>query len=554
MKLQKTIKFEVSSVKHIDMSAYDNDDYMIARTAFLSTRPNSHEIVISEDVLRKYAPSVLGKWVTAEVFYGDCTTHTDKQAICGIVPKEQDVEYIEADDGYLDAYVDCIISKRYAKEYCNVFSENDVTRSVSIEATFSMVDEHECDGFDIKTITTLGKSVRPSVPNANIKIVRFSEEDAENYYNNLHKSDSLSNLKQFAEERKQAMAEKKYISHPVNTSKDAVYTGDWDGNKAKQDLIEEKNYKSLAPKVCLKLEDGWENREVTKLGYPVMGLYDGEWRYSTKALSSAQAYAEQNDESEVLNKIKAIKKKLGLDDTERKEEAKMEETKMAETETKVEEKPNETEMAEIEGRKAWGKVIEKVQEHEGKGAYVDSIEDNHIIYTKDDVRYRVDADVKVGEDDKEVDADIKWDTVKKDADQKMSEEEAPCEMSLEDAKAEIDRLSTEIENRDNIIMGKDKEIAELTEFKQKVLEKERAITVEATMAEIKDYVDNLTYNDIREEGLNCKFDEIDGWINKAKAICFGAVKKTRQRNNGDTGVWSFAAPIEPAKKTTSIWN
>ena len=115
--------------------------------------------------------------------------------------------------------------------------------------------------------------------------------------------------------------EKKYTSHPINTSKDAVYTGDWDGDKAKQDLIEEENYKSLAPKVCLKLEEGWEDREVTKLGYPVMGLYDGEWRYSTKAIASAQAYAEQNDEAEVLNKIKKIKKSLGLDDdSEGKEE------------------------------------------------------------------------------------------------------------------------------------------------------------------------------------------------------------------------------------------
>ena len=110
--MQKTIKFEASSIKHIDMSEYDNDDYMVGRTAFLSTRPNSHDIVIPENVLREYAPSVLGKWVTAEVKFNDCTTHTNGQSIVGIVPKEQDVEFVKADDGYLDAYVDCILSKR----------------------------------------------------------------------------------------------------------------------------------------------------------------------------------------------------------------------------------------------------------------------------------------------------------------------------------------------------------------------------------------------------------------------------------------------------------
>src|SRR5699024_91996 len=101
---------------------------------------------------------------------------------------------------------------------------------------------------------------------------------------------------------------------------------------------------------------------------------------------------------------------------------------------------------EIEGRKAWAKVIKKVQDHEGDGAYVDSIENDHIIYTKDDVRYRVEADIKVDKDDKSVDADIKWDTVKKDADQKMSEDEMM---------AKIAELKKGIEERDNIIMEKD---------------------------------------------------------------------------------------------------
>ena len=89
----------------------------------------------------------------------------------------------------------------------------------------------------------------------------------------------------------------------------------------KRDLIKEKNYKTLAPKVCLRLEDGWEDREITKLGYPVMGLYDGEWRYSAKALASAQAYAEQNGESEVLNKIKTIKKELAAKEAPAEESA-----------------------------------------------------------------------------------------------------------------------------------------------------------------------------------------------------------------------------------------
>lgn len=559
--MEKTIKFEASSIKHIDMSEYDNDDYMVGRTAFLSTRPNSHDIVIPENVLREYAPSVLGKWVTAEVKFNDCTTHTNGQSIVGIVPKEQDVEFIEADDGYLDAYVDCIISKRYAKEYCNVFSEDDATRSVSIEATFSMIDEHECDGFNIKTITTLGRTVRPSVPDANITIVRFSEEDAESYYSNLHKSDSLSNLKQFVEERKQSMVEK-YVNHPINTSKDAVYTGEWDGDDAKKNLVKEKNYKTLAPKVCLRLEEGWEDREVTKLGYPVMGLYDGEWRYSTKALSSALAYAKQNDETEVVNKIEAIYKKLDLDDdSERKEDKKM----------------AEIEFSAVDIGDMWGRLYSAMREARNWEYGIQGIyeEDNKkFAILIDDVKKLYRLDFSLTEDgltlaDEVV--EVKQEFTETDNIKKFAEPDnvaeyrlADCdehdddddeheeEMSADEMKAKMAELEKDIESRDNIIMEKDAELEELRKFKAEVEEQRKAATVESIMAECKEYMSDEQYKEMREEGMACKMAEIDGWTNKVKAVSFSAVKKNVKKTND--GLFRFAAPINKTnREDEDVW-
>lgn len=565
--MEKTIKFEASSIKHIDMSEYDNDDYMIGRTAFLSTRPNSHDIIIPENVLREYAPSVLGKWVTAEVKFNDCTTHTNEQSIVGIVPKEQDVEFVEAEDGYLDAYVDCIISKRYAKEYCNVFSEDDAQRSVSIEATFSMVDEHECDGFNIKTITTLGRTVRPSVPDANITIVRFSEEDAESYYSNLHKSDSLSNLKQFVEERKQSMAEK-YVNHPINTSKDAVYTGEWDGDEAKKNLVKEKNYKTLAPKVCLRLEEGWEDREVTKLGYPVMGLYDGEWRYSTKALSSALAYAKKNDETEVVNKIEAIYKKLDLDDdSERKEDKKM----------------AEIEFSAVDIGDMWGRLYSAMREARNLEYGIQGIyeEDNKkFAILIDDAKKLYRLDFSLTEDgltlaDEVV--EVKQEFTETDNIKKFAEPEnvaeyrlADCddcedndpdddeddeheeEMSADEMKAKMAELEKDIESRDNIIMEKDAELEELRKFKAEVEEQRKAATVESIMAECKEYMSDEQYKEMREEGMACNIAEIDGWTNKVKAVSFSAVKKNVKKAND--GLFRFAAPIDNNKKSNSVWD
>lgn len=559
--MQKTIKFEASSIKHIDMSEYDNDDYMVGRTAFLSTRPNSHDIVIPENVLREYAPSVLGKWVTAEVKFNDCTTHTNGQSIVGIVPKEQDVEFIEADDGYLDAYVDCIISKRYAKEYCNVFSEDDATRSVSIEATFSMIDEHECDGFNIKTITTLGRTVRPSVPDANITIVRFSEEDAESYYSNLHKSDSLSNLKQFVEERKQSMVEK-YVNHPINTSKDAVYTGEWDGDDAKKNLVKEKNYKTLAPKVCLRLEEGWEDREVTKLGYPVMGLYDGEWRYSTKALSSALAYAKQNDETEVVNKIEAIYKKLDLDDdSERKEDKKMAEIEFS-----------AVDIGDMWGRlygamreaRNWEYGIQGIYEEDNK-KFAILIDDAKKLYRLDfslteDGLTLADEVVEVKQEFTETDNMKKFAEPENVAEYRLAEcdecehddDEHEDEMSADEMKAKMADLEKDIESRDNIIMEKDVELEELRKFKAEVEEQRKAATVESIMAECKEYMSDEQYKEMRDEGMACKMSEIDGWTNKVKAVSFSAVKKNVKKTND--GLFRFAAPIAKTnREDEDVW-
>lgn len=559
--MEKTIKFEASSIKHIDMSEYDNDDYMVGRTAFLSTRPNSHDIVIPENVLREYAPSVLGKWVTAEVKFNDCTTHTNGQSIVGIVPKEQDVEFVEADDGYLDAYVDCIISKRYAKEYCNVFSEDDATRSVSIEATFSMIDEHECDGFNIKTITTLGRTVRPSVPDANITIVRFSEEDAESYYSNLHKSDSLSNLKQFVEERKQSMVEK-YVNHPINTSKDAVYTGEWDGDDAKKNLVKEKNYKTLAPKVCLRLEEGWEDREVTKLGYPVMGLYDGEWRYSTKALSSALAYAKQNDETEVVNKIKAIYKKLDLDDdSERKEDKKMAEIEFS-----------AVDIGDMWGRlygamreaRNWEYGIQGIYEEDNK-KFAILIDDAKKLYRLDfslteDGLTLADEVVEVKQEFTETDNMKKFAEPENVAEYRLAEcdecehddDEHEEEMSADEMKAKMADLEKDIESRDNIIMEKDVELEELRKFKAEVEEQRKAATVESIMAECKEYMSDEQYKEMRDEGMACKMSEIDGWTNKVKAVSFSAVKKNVKKTND--GLFRFAAPIAKTnREDEDVW-
>ena len=503
--MQKDVKLE-NDGELKDFQEYSKDKLAIAKVCVLSTAPNSHELNISEEVLRRDIGSIRGNFLVAHMVNGDARSHDAEEVPVGYFIPDKDIEFEEVEENgqkIVKAWAFAVLSKQYAKEAYNMFVD-DNHRATSIEMKVELGDdEHEVLSFDAYGSTILGLSIRPSCKDAEISLVRFAEQ-AQEFFE--QQSDSLSQLKNFVEERKQLMAEK-YVNHPINTSKDAVYTGEWDGDEAKKNLVKEKNYKTLAPKVCLKLEEGWEDREVTKLGYPVMGLYDGKWRYSTKALSSALAYAKQNDETEVVNKIKAIYKKLGLnDDSERKEEAKMEEIK-------------ELAATEVEAESTLEEKKEEMAEPE--------------IEVKTEEPSCDDCDEHDHDDDKD------------------DEHEEEQEMSADDMKARIAQLEKDIEDRDNIIMGQNSELETLRQFKKDVEDKEKAISVEAIMAECKEYMSDDCYKQMREEGMACEFADVDAWANKVKAYCFSAVKKTPKKEKTD--VFTFAAPVEK-KEHKGLWD
>lgn len=354
------------------------------------------------------------------------------------------------------------------------------------------------------------------------------------------------------------MAEGK--TYKIDKSKEAMSETPWgeiDKTELRNKIMEANNKAALVKAAYMLVLDGWENAPSEKLKYPVMCFKGDTLVYNRDGLSAALGYAKKENETEVINKVEAVYKKLGL--------GKEDDAKMAET----------TQNFEIEGRKAWAKVIKKVQDHEGNGAYVDSIEDNHIIYTKDDVRYRVEADIKVDKDDKSVDADIKWGTVKKDADQKMSKTEEEKKMSdcgcdddcdhddkdEEDFAQKCAEMQKQIEERDNIIMENEKkmgemekELSELREFKKTCMEKDKVCTVESVMNEVKDFMDEEQFKSLRDEGLSCEFSQVDAWTNKVKAVSFESVKNsTKKQNKSSNGVMWFSAPVEAHVKVKSYW-
>ena len=174
-----------------DFRRYEDDDdyeFSYGTIDFISTRPNSHKFVYSEEVIREYAPSVLGKWIIGKYEYGDMTSHVTDQVIQGIVPKNQEVQY-RYEDGYFIASVNVVLSKLYSQAYNVLREDPNHFRNVSLEALQGYTDETKdlpigeyekvVTGFNITGITILGKKVNPSIPNANIQLIQLSEDTLE---------------------------------------------------------------------------------------------------------------------------------------------------------------------------------------------------------------------------------------------------------------------------------------------------------------------------------------------------------------------------------------
>lgn len=172
----------------------DDPELAIAQALYLSTRPNSHGFILSEEVLKEYASTILGKFLVGNlnIFETDVMSHEKQPDIFGYIPKEQSVVFKRADDGYLDAYVNIVVSKIYATKVYNLFLEDNF-RNVSVEMRVMYENEEskKVVKFNIAGLTVLAKNVNPSVPQAHMEMVRFSAEQAQEYYVKMASSNNF---------------------------------------------------------------------------------------------------------------------------------------------------------------------------------------------------------------------------------------------------------------------------------------------------------------------------------------------------------------------------
>lgn len=241
------------SVDDVQMYREQNEDpdFAVVEIYALAEGNNSHKNPFSREVLERDADTFKGKFIIGKYdkFTKDTEAHEIEQSVLGYVPPNEEVEFrMKEVDGVEKEFVVVkgLLSKIYAKDVVDMFrSKNE--RTVSCEFSCSTeYDENEygkaVDEFGVELnidnpvlsyhihgITVLGLRYNPSVAGTEIKVKQFAEESLQ--------------------------------SHPVDKSKESVDMGDWNGNKAKDDLLKEKNFKTVAKSVCLLLEDGWEEKE-----------------------------------------------------------------------------------------------------------------------------------------------------------------------------------------------------------------------------------------------------------------------------------------------------
>lgn len=561
--MEKLIDFAVEDIKQIQFDEYSEDEYAIAKVGFMSNRPNSHKLEISEDVLRENASTVLGKWMVVKMdFMGvDAEGHDPQEHIVGFFPKDQEIEFVEDEEGYVRAYATAVISKIYAKDYCKMF-DGDNERAVSIEMMCNTENGKDMDdkvlSFTIVGVTTLGKAVRPSIPESDVSFVRFSQEKATAYFSELNEH-NLTPLKKFAKERIASMAK----TYKIDKSKEAMSDKAWgevDKTAMRDKIMEADNKATLVKAVYMLVEDGWEEAPSEHLKYPVMELKGDTFVYNRDGLASALGYAKKEDEATVVNKIEKIYKKLDLDDNEGGKEEKM----------------TEVEFSAVDIGDMWGRLWHEIDEtrhweYDIVGVFEEDNKKFAVLRDRDGKLYRLDFSLTedgmtVADEVIEVKQDfIDTDNIRKFSEpenveqyQKFAEvEPEKKEMSLEEAMDKIANLESEIEKRDNIIMEneksmkeKDIELSDLRTFKQTCMEAERGSKVEAVMSEVSKFMDKTQAEESRKEGLTCEFSAVDAWANKVKASVFDKMSKASTKEGDFT---RMSAPVE-IKKTGSVWD
>ena len=494
----KTVKFSIDVLENY----IEDDDYEFAtvRLKALSWEGNSHGYDISEEVLKRDAHTILGKWIVAKYsnYLQDVRGHETDEVIVGQVPKDATITYETTEDGTF-LTVDGVISKLYATDVYEMFKSHN-ERSVSVEMTLCFENPEDLTSpvtkINFTAITILGLSVKPSCKGANITVTKFSADEADKYY----KQHQESTLVKFAKERKQKLG-KGSDKMKVKKAEFAVNIGD------------------LWCNVYDKLEKDYPDKDYGSI-YRIEGVYEED--------NQKFAIIRKKDETTLY--------KLNID-------FEGDEIKFAD------------EIIEIEKVYIEKETVVKFEEPEDVEKFTEFVSADENVdaqATAENLKTQAEINKEKAElsDDKGKDIIMEED----DDDEKEEETElAKCQAELAQTKAELEEYKGKLEEVEGKFKEQTEKFVELEKFKNAKMSEAKTFEVDKAMSEVKDYLKSAQFEDLRNEGLTCEFEQLDSFLTKVKAVAFEAMSKSKKPAKERQGMWTTAFADENINNQNQVY-
>lgn len=343
----KTMKFELNS-KQLKYRDILNKEFLELEVwAISDINPNRNNSHFTKESMENALSTFKNKPIVGLFQKDDFVDHAGKidydnelhkqfwnvesgERILGVIRESDPVELVEK-DGLNWIKFRCILWVQYCYKQVRKLLK-DRTKKVSVEITIKNSEEDEkgvlqINEFVLNGVTILGtkngRKVIEAIPDAHLSILEDLEEnesfnEQKKMLTFAYQQIDTADDNQYYNEDKEVKMEMGSIK--VNKSKEAMSDKDWgsvDKTALRKKVVEAENFKEIADDIFLDLREGWEDGEVSKLKYPVMEINGDEAVYNRGGLGSAKAYAEKNNETEILSKLKKIYEHLGLEEDEK---------------------------------------------------------------------------------------------------------------------------------------------------------------------------------------------------------------------------------------------
>ena len=533
----KRCNFEVDNFKVVEENS--NSQFATLEFDVCRSGENSHEMPISRSAIQSAAMSIKGKPILAafDVLDTDFMGHEENEQAVGFFVEEEPeiVEKMYNGNPELFIHAKGKIWKRYFNNAMEIFRRKGGKTDVSME--IDMLDfqepEHGQNGF-INVFSILGCTllgVKPAIRGSEAKVLSFAEMKDE-----YEKESNQSDIERFANERMDKMAEMTYKINKTEL-KDTPW-GDVDKTEMRNKIMKAVNKATLVKAVYALVEDGWQDAPSEHLKYPLMQLVGDTFYYNRYALSSALAYAKQENETAVISKVEKLYRKFNLED-EGGDDKNMAEDKTKDMSEEIMENQEEVMEEQVESE------TDEMQKDEMQAdeTFVDDDKEVDVADENDepDDKEPEDSDENAEEFEEQ---DTCSDTEEDMCNGKMSlDVNAYAGAMLEMLKAETDeqrnearKLGLSDDEKLNIVMEECYsiacELAELRKFRVDTLKEKTVFATQQILAEVKQDLPPDKYTELEEKAKECQFDEIENFKIKAQAFAyeFGVKKDVKKKD------------------------